>query len=271
MVVHHANTTSLTVCMGMPIASLLGRTAYDELSDTSLVRCRPITGRTHQLRVHAAWLGYPIANDALYGGASEPSLVPASLGSRPAQHAQLEDTQRRGQGDAGTGDVGRDWHNVCYHCVEGGDEAVLSDEQRRIGGIWLHAFRYDCTVRSPGAPSGGDNPCSAPNFRPEEGEAVLAERLGFHERPQGTRAPQAGQGTGSFTHEQHRPRGTGTGAKERRSCPDVYQDPQQLPHRHQQPRPGDTIAVECIRVVSMPVWATSPLIIPGEQEAADDK
>ncbi|PRW59227.1 pseudouridine synthase family [Chlorella sorokiniana] len=35
---------------------------------TSLVECRPRTGRTHQIRVHLQWLGHPIANDAQYGG-----------------------------------------------------------------------------------------------------------------------------------------------------------------------------------------------------------
>ena len=36
----------------------------------SLVLCRPITGRTHQLRVHLSHLGHPILGDDLYGTTS---------------------------------------------------------------------------------------------------------------------------------------------------------------------------------------------------------
>ena len=47
------------------------RTHYrtlERLSGWTLVEARPTTGRTHQIRVHFAWLGHPIAGDATYGG-----------------------------------------------------------------------------------------------------------------------------------------------------------------------------------------------------------
>jgi len=41
--------------------------AYDEVTDTSRVELEPLTGRTHQLRVHMAAIGHPIMGDSLYG------------------------------------------------------------------------------------------------------------------------------------------------------------------------------------------------------------
>lgn len=32
-----------------------------------LVECRPLTGRTHQIRLHLDWWGHPICNDPIYG------------------------------------------------------------------------------------------------------------------------------------------------------------------------------------------------------------
>ena len=41
---------------------------YDIKSNTSVVKCYPKTGRTHQIRIHLKCLGFPIANDPCYGG-----------------------------------------------------------------------------------------------------------------------------------------------------------------------------------------------------------
>ena len=46
------------------------RTAYQVVQlfdEHSLVELHPETGRTHQLRVHLAWLGHPVVGDPVYG------------------------------------------------------------------------------------------------------------------------------------------------------------------------------------------------------------
>ncbi|KRX01204.1 Pseudouridine synthase, catalytic domain [Pseudocohnilembus persalinus] len=48
---------------------------YDEKSNTSLVECIPLTGRTHQIRVHLSSIGYPILNDLHYGGKYVGNLI----------------------------------------------------------------------------------------------------------------------------------------------------------------------------------------------------
>ena len=49
---------------GKPCITIFKRLSYNGI--TSLVSCRPLTGRMHQIRVHLLWLGYPIANDVIY-------------------------------------------------------------------------------------------------------------------------------------------------------------------------------------------------------------
>ena len=51
----------------------------------SLLRLLPETGRTHQLRLHRAALGYPLAGDWLYGQ-EDPTLIP-----RPALHSYAQE------------------------------------------------------------------------------------------------------------------------------------------------------------------------------------
>lgn len=49
--------------------------------DSALIEAKPMTGRTHQIRVHAYALGHPLLGDTLYG-ASETDVI-----ARPALHA----------------------------------------------------------------------------------------------------------------------------------------------------------------------------------------
>ena len=43
----------------------------DRVGDVTVVECEPVTGRTHQLRVHLSHIGAPIVGDDMYGGSTD--------------------------------------------------------------------------------------------------------------------------------------------------------------------------------------------------------
>ena len=65
-------------------------TAYETIAsngEASVVRAEPVTGRTHQLRVHFAHMGAPIVGDAFYGSAETVPTVYDGMITRQALHA----------------------------------------------------------------------------------------------------------------------------------------------------------------------------------------
>jgi 23S rRNA pseudouridine1911/1915/1917 synthase len=64
----------------------------------SLLEVRPLTGRTHQIRVHCAFLGHPVVGDKLYGGKRNAHKAPRHMlhcfsmefAARPGERVALE-------------------------------------------------------------------------------------------------------------------------------------------------------------------------------------
>ncbi|KAG9008906.1 hypothetical protein FRB93_005956 [Tulasnella sp. JGI-2019a] len=69
---------------GKHAKTIFNRMFYDEISDTSVLHCQPLTGRSHQIRVHLQFIGHPIANDPVY---SDPKVWGPSrgLGGLPSE------------------------------------------------------------------------------------------------------------------------------------------------------------------------------------------
>ena len=121
----------------------------------SIVRCRPVTGRTHQLRVHLQFLGHPIANDPIYCNQRVfgPSLAAgdalpdndediisrlskmgkSEVAEAMAYHDEIMEDYNKRKAEKMTG-------HVCEIC----DTPLYSDPGAHELGIYLHARRYAC-------------------------------------------------------------------------------------------------------------------------------
>jgi len=80
--------------MAVTIAGRAARTRYrvlarfEEPVETTLAEVRLESGRTHQIRVHLAAIGHPVAGDARYGGTLAPAVRAAIGLERPFLHAK---------------------------------------------------------------------------------------------------------------------------------------------------------------------------------------
>ena len=75
--------------LGKQALTLYEHLEYDEAKDVSRVLLTPITGRSHQLRVHLQYIGHPITGDKLY----HPQPTRSPLGRRALHASYLAFTQ----------------------------------------------------------------------------------------------------------------------------------------------------------------------------------
>lgn len=125
------------------------KTAFQRLSyngKTSIVRCYPLTGRTHQIRVHLQFLGYPIANDPLY---NQPTVWGESRGKGRRNSNDLEEvvekmTKASPYQDGEWNHLGNENNEKAKSMVACPVCSVLSlpDPTPDALCIWLHAIKY---------------------------------------------------------------------------------------------------------------------------------
>ncbi|KAI5964198.1 RIB2 [Candida pseudojiufengensis] len=120
------------------------RVSYDPITNTSVITCHPLTGRTHQIRVHLQYIGYPIANDPLY---SNSYIWGDNLGKDGI--ADLEDVKNKID-SIGKTKAASSWilpnekgeiltNELCPHT----GLQLYTDPGRNDLELWLHAYQYE--------------------------------------------------------------------------------------------------------------------------------
>lgn len=130
---------------GKHAKTIFKRVSYD--GQTSIVVCKPLTGRQHQIRVHLQYLGYPIANDPIY---SNPYIWGDKLGKNG--DADFEDVTTK------LYEIGRTQSAASWYFPDSKGEIMQDEKCPECGTdlytdpnpndlfIWLHAYKYESTV-----------------------------------------------------------------------------------------------------------------------------
>ncbi|KAI1353580.1 pseudouridine synthase [Xylaria sp. FL0043] len=122
----------------------------------SIVRCLPVTGRTHQLRVHLQHLGHPIQNDPIYAnqkvwgvnlGCNDPDALENTdedivsrlnrmgkddVADAVAYHDEMVDQYYKKKAEKMSGEL-------CEIC----DTPLYTDPGAQELSLWLHSLRYE--------------------------------------------------------------------------------------------------------------------------------
>ncbi|AMD22168.1 HGL172Cp [Eremothecium sinecaudum] len=121
------------------------RIGYDRTSNQSLVLCKPLTGRTHQIRIHLARLGHPIVNDPFYNikNTSYPKRTQFMIdyedwNSIPAEKLEYLFNEFIDEIEM----VWRGLNNNCDVCGECGEELPVDPSIKQLI-LYLHAWKYE--------------------------------------------------------------------------------------------------------------------------------
>ncbi len=141
-----SNGIRMITSKGKAARSLFRLIGHDEVTNTSMVLCSPLTGRSHQLRVHLQWLGHSIVNDIQYGGTVDASLdVGAGLAeSKQRRQQELEGGNIISLHSSSISEAdAKAAMDICTFCTQGPEKA-FTPAQLLQGGhlICLHAWRY---------------------------------------------------------------------------------------------------------------------------------
>lgn len=125
--------------------TVFNRISYD--GKTSVVKCKPLTGRSHQIRVHLQYLGHPIANDPIY---SNDEVWGSNLG----KDGQVDfETVIAKLDEIGKSKPAKSWfyagvgygevlkQEKCSVC----ESDLYSDPGPNDLDLWLHAYLYEST------------------------------------------------------------------------------------------------------------------------------
>ncbi|XP_039126144.1 RNA pseudouridine synthase 7 isoform X1 [Dioscorea cayenensis subsp. rotundata] len=130
-------------CNGKHLKGKTACTKFTRISTNgihSIVLCEPVTGRTHQIRVHLQHIGHPIANDELYLHHSE-VIAPRSTKRMHPESAAM-DTYQPSPVLESSYDVNSNEEfsidPMCTNCPNLGPKGYDGDEE----GLWLHCLRY---------------------------------------------------------------------------------------------------------------------------------
>lgn len=129
---------------GKPSTSLFQLLSYSAETNTSIITCCPLTGRSHQLRVHLQWLGFSICDDIQYGGKQgEGSTFIGGVHDviNRIEHMTRDGAAPRAPTDLSEDDV-RAARDICPCCRDMASAFTASQLLQGGHQICLHAFRY---------------------------------------------------------------------------------------------------------------------------------